>query len=116
MFHVADKNRRPCRRQRQPCRPRTRGGIRGSSRASGIRSAMDSATNAIVGTTAAEVSGHGLGDFIVGRIRVLGKKRCSGHDLTRLAIATLRNIFCDPSLLKWVRTILRETLNGGDRL
>src|SRR5581483_4749325 len=106
MFHGADKNPRLDRRRLQPCRPRTRDGIRGSSRASGIRRAMDGATNAIVGATAAEVSSHGLGDFIVRRIRVLGEKGCGGHDLTGLTIATLRNIFCDPRLLQWVRTIL----------
>src|SRR6266446_6477071 len=58
--------------------------------------ALDRAPDTQVGRAAAQVARHGGVDVRVGRLGVLGEERGGLHDLTRLAIAALGDLFGDP--------------------
>src|SRR5215831_14955732 len=73
-----------------------------------IGSAMNGASNRLVGAAAADVAAHGLIDVRVGGIRRLREQRGSGHDLAALAIAALRHIELHPRALHRMRPIRRE--------
>src|ERR1035437_5300584 len=70
--------------------------------------------NPFIGAAAAEIAVHGLCDLLVGRARRFREQRCSGHDLSGLAVATLRDLFGDPSLLQYVQAVGSEALNRSD--
>src|ERR1700756_2652099 len=80
------------------------------------RRAMNSFANALIGAAAANVAAHEVVDVLIRRSGFLGQQSHGGHDLSRLAIAALRDVFCDPGLLHGVRAISREAFNGGDLL
>ena len=60
---------------------------------------MDRLANSRVGPAAADVAGHGVIDLGVGGLGGLGEQRSRRHDLSRLAIAALRNVDFDPGAL-----------------
>src|SRR5216684_5294640 len=58
----------------------------------GLRGLFDRFANAQIGPAAADVARHRIVDVRVGWMRVVRQQRRSGHDLARLAIATLRHL------------------------
>lgn len=81
----------------------------------GCCSAFYTALNARVGATTADVAAHRGGDFRIGRRRVFGEQRDGRHDLARLAITALRNLFLNPRSLYRVdvAAIAAYALYGG---
>src|ERR1700679_4305324 len=81
------------------------------------RSLFDGGANPRVGGTAADVAAHRVVDVLVGRLRLLIQQRGSGHNLARLAVATLHDVERQPGLLYLlpVRGIANR-LDGGDFL
>ena len=63
------------------------------------RSTLDGSTDARIGTAATNVPGHRAVDVGVARFRIGCEQRVRAHDLPRLAIAALRHIQFEPSLL-----------------
>jgi len=81
-----------------------------------LHRSLDGAANSGVCPAAAKVAVHCVVDLCVGWIRMGRKQRGSRHDLTRLAVSTLRHVFGDPCLLYRMRTILRKALDSSDLL
>jgi hypothetical protein len=75
---------------------------------------MDGFADALVSAAAADVAAHGRVDVCVSGIGFLGEERDGGHDLAGLAVAALRDVLGDPSLLDGVAAVGGETLDGGD--
>ena len=75
---------------------------------------MDGLADPLVGAATADVSTHKVVDVGVGGLWFFCKKRDCGHDLAGLAVATLGNIFLDPSHLHGMGAIGGKTFNGGD--
>src|SRR6188768_3202761 len=76
---------------------------------------MNGGPNSWIRPAAAEIATHSRVDLCVGRRWFLPEQRTGGHNLTRLAVAALRNVNFDPRLLDGVRAIGRETFNRRDR-
>ena len=55
--------------------------------------------DALVAAAAADIAGHGAGDFLIRRMRRLLQQRGGLHDLSGLAIAALRHVQFAPGLL-----------------
>jgi len=62
----------------------------------------------------AEVARHRLIDVGVGRARLRREQRGGGHELTRLAVAALRNVELTPRALQWMFARRVEPLDGRD--
>src|SRR5271169_6227958 len=77
---------------------------------------MDRFANPLIGSAAAQIAVHGLGDLVVGGVRIFCEQRRGRHDLPRLAVAALRDFFCDPGLLQHVQTVGSEPFDRGDVL
>src|ERR1700676_3847437 len=75
---------------------------------------MNRGTDVPVGSTPANVAAHGLVDIGIARLRFLGEQRGRAHDLSGLAVTTLRNVVFDPRLLHWMAAVNRETFNSND--
>ena len=75
---------------------------------------MNCLANSFIGSAATKITVHGFGDLRVGWIRRLREQSGSGHNLSGLAIAALRNLFGDPGLLQDMETIGAETFDGYD--
>src|SRR5262249_6703414 len=63
------------------------------------RGALDSCTDARIGTAAADVARHGTVDVLVAGLRLRGEKRARRHDLARLAVPALRHVQRKPGRL-----------------
>lgn len=74
---------------------------------------MNCFANAVVGPATTQVA-LVLDDVLVTGIGDALEPVCGVHDLARLAVSTLSNIFVDPSLLNGVQLRAAETLDGGD--
>src|ERR1700719_2693867 len=74
--------------------------------------AMDGLADALVGSAAADVAAHEVIDIGVGRVGLLGEQRDCGHDLSGLAVAALRDVFCDPGLLDRVAPVGGQAFYG----
>src|SRR5689334_20910240 len=72
---------------------------------------MHRLADALIRPAAADV-GHRLVDFGVGGFRLLLQECDGGHDLAGLAVAALRHVYAEPSLLHRVRGIRRQPLDG----
>jgi hypothetical protein len=59
-------------------------------------------TDALVCAASAEHLTHRLIDLIIGWVYLLLQKRDGSHDLARLAVAALGNLFLDPCTLDGV--------------
>src|SRR5258705_12975342 len=68
---------------------------------SNVRGGVECLAHLLEGAAAANI-GDGYVDVLVGRLRLLLEKRCHRHDHAGLAIAALRNVLVDPSLLHLV--------------
>src|SRR2546427_13173701 len=75
--------------------------------------AMDGGADALVGAAAADV-GHRRVDVGVAGPRLLRQQRRGRHDLTRLTVPALRDVFRDPGALDFVDAVRRQALDGGD--
>src|SRR5580700_8667497 len=75
---------------------------------------MDGAPNARVGPAAADVSGHGAVDILVGRVGSFFEQRRRAHDLPGLAVAALRYFDLYPRALQGMIPLRREPFDGGD--
>ena len=73
--------------------------------------AVDCFANSFIGSAATKITVHRLRDLLVGRIGRLCQQCGGGHDLSRLAIAALRNFFRDPGLLQHVQAVGSEAFN-----
>jgi hypothetical protein len=62
----------------------------------------DRRLDAVVCHAATEHPVHALPDFLIRRVRIPIQQRLGGQDLTVLAIAALRYLVVDPSLLNGV--------------
>src|ERR1035438_3885170 len=110
-FRAAGRSRSPGPRRRRLQRLRIHGEKGGSSRASVPGGAVHRFANPFIGPAATEVAVHRLRDLIVRRVRRLRQQRCGGHDLSRLAVAALRNLFRNPGLLQHVQAISSKAFN-----
>src|SRR5262249_49524888 len=77
---------------------------------------MNRLANPRVRAAPADVARHGSGDIGVGRAWILREERRRGHDLSRLAVATLRHVELDPGALERMAAIAREPFDRGDVL
>src|SRR5436190_18610728 len=93
-----DRSRVPSRRLQRQLILKSDGDSSGTSLAV-LRGAMDGFTDLLIGAAAADVAAHGFIDVGISGTRFLCQKRCRRHDLSRLAVAALRNIDFDPCLL-----------------
>src|SRR5580765_4747190 len=75
---------------------------------------VDGASDAWIGSAAADVAGHGFVNIGIGWFGILFQQNRGAHDLAGLAIAALRNIDFDPGALYGVGVVGRESLNGGN--
>src|SRR5882724_1330853 len=70
--------------------------------------------DALVAAAAADVTGHGFADLVVGRLRIFVQKGRRLHDLAGLAIAALRDVDLTPSLLNRMIAGRVHSFDGGD--
>src|SRR5690625_1893357 len=77
---------------------------------------MDCRADTVVGAASAQIARHCPVDILVAWLRCGSQQRRCRHQLTRLAISTLRNIMINPGLLQCAQGAFggSETLNGGD--
>jgi hypothetical protein len=68
-----------------------------------LNRALHSADDSGIGGTTAHVARHAVDDLLFGWMGVFRKQGRRLHDLARLAIATLRHLILDPSLLHGMR-------------
>src|SRR5215469_8785587 len=106
------------RRQRRLTSPGTRG-VTTSGREfpaawSGPPHALDRGDDAAVGAAAADIPIHVDDDLIASRSGILLEQSRGLHDLARLAIAALRDLLGDPSLLQRVVRIRRQAFDRRD--
>src|SRR5260370_12873666 len=78
--------------------------------------AMDGLADSLVGAAAADVAAHGIVDVGVGGLGFFREQRDRGHNLARLAIAALRNLFLHPALLHLMAAIGGQAFNGRNFL
>src|SRR3989442_14185321 len=64
-----------------------------------MRRALDPLTDAQIGSRATDVPRHRGVDIAIRRVGLGGEQRRCGHDLAGMAIAALRHVQLDPSLL-----------------
>src|SRR6185312_5412530 len=77
---------------------------------------MNRFSDLLVGAAAADI-GHRSIDVRIARLRLGGKQRRRGHDHAALAIAALRHIEIEPSLLDLVQlAVFGEAFDGDDLL
>src|SRR3974390_81220 len=109
------KTQAPVRYRRQHL-PRETGGGKWASSATSRRrrGTCHRPPNAVIGSTAAEVAGHGFDNLLLGGMGRLREKSGCLHDLSRLAVPTLGNVFGNPRLLQQMRAGLREAFDGGN--
>src|SRR5271166_926368 len=74
---------------------------------------LDGGGDALVAAAAADVAAHHAVDLVLRRVLVGREQRCGLHDLSRLAIAALRNIQGAPRLLHRMITVGVEPLDRG---
>src|SRR5215469_5727978 len=67
-----------------------------------------------IGGTTTYVACHTVDDLLFGWTRIPRKQGCGLHQLARLAIAALRHLIFDPSLLHWMCVAWIEAFDGGD--
>lgn len=77
---------------------------------------MDGAPDALVGSTATQVSRERRVDVGIGGRRVLCQERGSRHQLSRLAIPAFGHLFSDPRPLQAVAAVRGEPLDRRHHL
>jgi hypothetical protein len=76
---------------------------------------VDGASDPIVSAATAYI-GHRLDDLVIGWLPDLSKKRGCRHNLPRLTVSALRNLFGNPGLLYRMRVVTRKALDRMDLL
>src|SRR6516225_12416970 len=108
------------RRRRRLTSPGTRGvtmsGCGCHAAWSGPPHALDRGDDAAISAAAADIAIHVGDDLIASRSGVLFEQSGRLHDLARLAIAALRDLLGDPSLLQRVARIRRQAFDRRDLL
>ena len=82
---------------------------------------MNRFANALIGPATADISVHGVADFLIRRMRLLRQQRRCLHNLPHLAIPALRHFLVNPSLLQRMQSVRSastpaKTLNCRDLL
>src|SRR5262245_14425654 len=72
---------------------------------------VNRAPDALICATATDIAGHCPVDVLVGRRRNSCEEDGGRHDLSGLAISTLRNLLREPGSLQWMVAVLRQALN-----
>ena len=72
---------------------------------------MKSVANAEVGGASADIAGHRIINVCICWVSVLRKERRGRHDLPRLTVAALRDLFGDPCFLHRMKTICAEAFD-----
>jgi AcrR family transcriptional regulator len=76
---------------------------------------VDGGADFRVSPAAAEIAAHGFIDFLIGGIGDFLEQRDRAHDLSGLAVAALRDLFIEPSLLNGMQlAVLFEPLDGDN--
>src|SRR4029077_10364700 len=78
------------------------------------RCQFDRLADSNVGHAAANTASHHRVEVLVGRIREVLEQRGGLHDLSRLAVAALRNLQLEPRGLQWMFALWIETFNRRD--
>src|SRR5439155_17082754 len=81
---------------------------------SSLRCRLDRRTNALVGSTAADISGHRFIDLLIGGLLLAVQQSHGLHDLPGLAIAALRHVHLHPRLLNQMQSLITETFDRCD--
>ena len=76
---------------------------------------MNARTDALIGSTTAEVARHGGVNIRIRWLRILREQRRCAHDLTGLTIAALGHIVIDPDLLQGMQHPFRLRRQAFDR-
>src|SRR5438105_7739867 len=74
---------------------------------------MNGATNPWIRAAAADVAGHGLVNVFITGLWLLAQQNRGAHQLARLAVAALRNIFFYPGALQRMAQVSRQSFDGG---
>src|ERR1700728_2074391 len=74
---------------------------------------MNGAAQTLISATAANIGDIGV-DIGIGRTGKLFEERDRGHDLPRLAVAALRNVFRNPGALHRMAIVRGEAFDGGN--
>src|SRR5689334_16011792 len=77
---------------------------------------MNGGADALIRAAAADVAGHRIVDVLIGGLRFLRQQGRRRHDLSGLAIPTLRDVELEPRFLHRMRMIRGEPLDRGDFL
>src|SRR2546425_482706 len=80
------------------------------------RSEMDRPPDARISSTPAYIAGHAVVNVVICRMGIFAQQHGRSHDLPRLAVAALRHVLGDPSLLQGAARSIREPFNGRDLL
>src|SRR5262249_24888080 len=80
------------------------------------RGTLNRAHDAFIGSATAEIRAHMRDDLRACRLGILLEQVGRAHDLSRLAIATLRHLLGEPGLLQRVRRIRRQSFDRGHGL
>src|SRR5579872_1831202 len=72
---------------------------------------MNRAPNPLIHAATAKIPTHRGIDLLIARLRRFRQQRRRGHNLSRLAISTLRNLLCDPRPLYRMRAVRRQALD-----
>ena len=75
---------------------------------------MNRAPDSRIGSAPADIAGHGFINIGVGRRRILRQQNRRAHNLTRLAVAALRDVNFYPRALERMRPIARQPFDGFD--
>ena len=72
---------------------------------------MDRSPNPRIRSATANVARHRLVNIFIGRLRLIAQQHRRAHQLSRLAIAALRNILFQPRALQWIAQVRRQPLD-----
>src|SRR5258706_3767839 len=77
---------------------------------------MDRATNALISPAAADVARHAKVDVVVRGTSLFTEQHSCSHDLSRLAITTLRHVLGNPRLLQRTSKLRQQTFDRNNLL
>src|ERR1051326_2035965 len=77
---------------------------------------MNRSANALIRSATTKIAVHCSVDVGVSRLRLFHQQRGSGHDLSRLTVAALRDVLSRPRLLQRMSSVGRESFDRDDLL
>jgi len=78
------------------------------------RGLMDSLADALISAAAANMAAESFINVRIGGRGIFREERGGGHDHADLAVATLRNLVREPSLLHGMLSVGRKPFDSGD--